>query len=67
MIRSYKAGKAFGEAVIEMVNLMYQKRTAGWFYVGFYEALNVHFASACKKKKRNKIKKFTKNLDKKFY
>ena len=39
MSRPYKAGLALGKAIIEMVHLMYQTRTATKFYAGLFEAL----------------------------
>ena len=38
-IRAYMAGEDLEKAVIEMVNLMYQNRTAGNFYSAFFSVL----------------------------
>ncbi len=37
--RSYKAGEAMAKAIIEMVHLMYQNKTASHFYRGLHEVL----------------------------
>ena len=39
MNRAYKAGQAMGEAIVEMVHLMYQNNTASHFYRGLHEVL----------------------------
>lgn len=37
--RPYKAGEAMAEAIIEMVNLMYQNRTAEKFLIGLNSSI----------------------------
>jgi len=37
--RSYNAGKDIGKAIIEMVHLMYQNKTATNFYDGLSEVI----------------------------
>lgn len=37
--RSYKAGEALGESIVEMVNLMYQNKTADRFLFGLYNII----------------------------
>lgn len=37
--RGYKAGKAFGEALVEQTNLMYQNNTIAHYYRGLDESL----------------------------
>ena len=39
MTRSYKAGMKLGEAIIEMVHLMYQNTTAIYFYNALLKTL----------------------------
>ena len=38
--RAEKAGEQFGNAIVEMTNLMYQKNTKSNFYRGLRTALN---------------------------
>lgn len=37
--RAYQAGKKLATAIIEMVHLMYQNKTALNFYAGLHEAI----------------------------
>jgi len=39
--RAYKAGKAFGEALVEQINLMYQNNTIANYYRGLDEILQI--------------------------
>ena len=43
MSRPYKAGLAMGQAIVEMVHLMYQNQTAAKFYQGIFAALGGEF------------------------
>ena len=43
MTRAFKAGVALGQAIIEMVHLMYQNQTAYNFYKGLFAALGGEF------------------------
>jgi len=40
--RAEKAGEQLGEAIIEMVNLMYQNNTKANFYKGLLATLKTH-------------------------
>ena len=43
MTRAFKAGAALGQAIIEMVHLMYQNKTATKFYKGLFAVLGGEF------------------------
>lgn len=45
--RGYKAGKAAGEALVEMVNLMYQNNTISHYYRGLDEVLRREMDRRC--------------------
>lgn len=52
--RPYKAGEAMGKAIVEMVHLMYQNKTATKFYRGLSKIIQEEIDKRCLSEKNNK-------------